>query len=415
MFKIQLLIIIALSTFSVSQSSAAIENYLSEFGRDTVDKRSQMPLTMQRSYFEVGIGSIGYPFDANQLQPGFTLESVGIKHPAVRLVLLGYEFNKYLSAQITYMRPVWWVNYKYKANDDITGTVHSRTVWMNVAGLTIKPSIPLSKRFSIYAEGGLGLVTRHGIKDEEGNIVVSDLGFSTTTFGAGITYNLNESWALQAVGSYTATVKSNDQPYISYVGFGFKYGFTPFSDATLEKATKRGLIHPKQWFNVSYSSNLMGYGVNRFFQKLFLFWGGATEIDKGVMVTYQRNLFHGPKVFALDVGVNAAYWHTNKNKESFYSLSVYPVIRLNYLHNKYCDPYFFYILGGPTYISKYIIDGNDTGRNFTFYDALGTGAFFGKKRQYNAELKIAHYSNGNIFPMNTGVKIPLTLSLGYSF
>jgi hypothetical protein len=101
--------------------------------------------------------------------------------------------------------------------------------------------------------------------------------------------------------------------------------------------------------------------------------------------------------------------------QNIWAVSLYPVFRFNFLRNKYFDPYFFYILGGPTYLSQSYIDGNDTGRRFTFYDALGTGLFFGQKRQYNAELRIAHYSNGNIFPMNCGVKIPLTFSLGYAF
>jgi len=43
------------------------------------------------------------------------------------------------------------------------------------------------------------------------------------------------------------------------------------------------------------------------------------------------------------------------------------------------------------------------------------GGFFGKDRRYNAELRISHYSNGNIFPANDGVKIPLTFNIGYIF
>lgn len=205
--KRRLLIVILLFAFFAPKLVATPEVYLGNFNRDTVDNRTQLPLAMQKSYFEFSIGSVGYPFCAKQLQPGYTLESIGVHRPAVRLVLLGYEFNKYLLAQISYMRPIWWVNYKYRANNDITGTVHSRTVWMNVASATLRPTLPLSKKISIYAEGGLGLVTRHGIKDEQGNVVISDLNFATTTFGAGVTYNLNESWALQAVGSYTASVK----------------------------------------------------------------------------------------------------------------------------------------------------------------------------------------------------------------
>ena len=55
------------------------------------------------------------------------------------------------------------------------------------------------------------------------------------------------------------------------------------------------------------------------------------------------------------------------------------------------------------------------GGKFTFMDNMGTGAFFGPKRNLNAELKIGHYSNGNTFPDNEAVKIPLSLNLGYAF
>jgi len=33
----------------------------------------------------------------------------------------------------------------------------------------------------------------------------------------------------------------------------------------------------------------------------------------------------------------------------------------------------------------------------------------------NAELKIGHYSNGNVFPLNGAVKIPLSINVGYAF
>ncbi|MFW6249019.1 MAG: acyloxyacyl hydrolase, partial [Bacteroidota bacterium] len=54
-------------------------------------------------------------------------------------------------------------------------------------------------------------------------------------------------------------------------------------------------------------------------------------------------------------------------------------------------------------------------RKFTFYDYMGIGAFGGKQREFTTELKIGHYSNGNLFPQNDGVMVPLTLSLGYNF
>jgi hypothetical protein len=72
-------------------------------------------------------------------------------------------------------------------------------------------------------------------------------------------------------------------------------------------------------------------------------------------------------------------------------------------------------VAAPTFISKKIIDGYDTGEKFTFMDNMGAGIFFGENRRYNAELKIGHYSNGNVFPHNDAVKIPLSLNVGYVF
>jgi len=382
--------------------------------KDSVIQSRQLPLAVQRSYFEVNLGYVGYPFSQEQLKPGYEMESVTIPRPAVRLVLMGLKITPHLNAQLTYMRPIWWVNYKFRNTADNGGELKSRTVWMNVAGLTLQPILPLSNKITLYAEGGLGIVTRHGIKEEE-QVVVDDLNFATTALGAGIFYNINKSWALSASYSYAASVKSNDQPPVSYFGTGFRYSLAPFQQERLEKSYQKGYIYPRQWLSFSFSTNSLGYGVNDFFKRIYLFWGGSAEVDHGYVVSYQRNLFNGPKVFSFDLGANFSWWNTNAMDQNIWAVSLYPVFRFNFLRNKYFDPYFFYILGGPTYLSQSYIDGNDTGRRFTFYDALGTGLFFGQKRQYNAELRIAHYSNGNIFPMNCGVKIPLTFSLGYAF
>ncbi|MEN8836190.1 MAG: acyloxyacyl hydrolase, partial [Polaribacter sp.] len=38
-----------------------------------------------------------------------------------------------------------------------------------------------------------------------------------------------------------------------------------------------------------------------------------------------------------------------------------------------------------------------------------------KERAYNFELRIMHYSNGNIFTRNAGVAVPIQLTLGKTF
>jgi hypothetical protein len=45
----------------------------------------------------------------------------------------------------------------------------------------------------------------------------------------------------------------------------------------------------------------------------------------------------------------------------------------------------------------------------------GAGVFLGRNRRVTAEVRIAHYSNGNLFPQNAGVTIPLGFYLGSTF
>ena len=46
---------------------------------------------------------------------------------------------------------------------------------------------------------------------------------------------------------------------------------------------------------------------------------------------------------------------------------------------------------------------------------MGIGLFAGRNRHLNLGVKINHFSNGNIFTQNAGVKIPLTFAAGYAF
>jgi hypothetical protein len=94
---------------------------------------------------------------------------------------------------------------------------------------------------------------------------------------------------------------------------------------------------------------------------------------------------------------------------------LYPVARFTFIRTNPVDVYFNYSVAGPTYISEISIDSLQIGKRFTFQDFMGLGCYVGKKRMINLELRIAHYSNGNLFPKNEGVMIPLTFNAGVAF
>jgi hypothetical protein len=62
-----------------------------------------------------------------------------------------------------------------------------------------------------------------------------------------------------------------------------------------------------------------------------------------------------------------------------------------------------------------VLDGLPTGKHFTFQDFMALGVFVGPNRRLNLELNLNHYSNGNIFTENAGVKVPLAVKVGYAF
>ena len=372
------------------------------------EKRIQYPGALKNSYFGVNIGYINYPFSSAQLEPGFTVQSVNIPHIAPRLILYGHQFNKYLSAQISYMRPVDWVTYK-----NINGDQGSHSVWMNIAGLTLAAQIPLYKKFSLFTEAGIGIITRKGF-EINGVPVIRDAAYITLLSGADLQYHVNKKWDFQISVTSSPTHAADKQPQTIFYSTGFNYHLKELSKEKVESYIKSSYYFAKHLIQVSFTTNATGYGVNNLFsKKIPVFWGGAARVKQGFSLNYQRNIFHARKVFSFDWGAGMGYWKSEKNRDDFFTMSLYPVLRFTAFRSKKADLYFEYSVAGLAFISKKIIDNENTGRQFTFQDFMGIGLFAGANKNWNAGIRIIHFSNGNIFPQNAGVKVPLTFSLGY--
>lgn len=371
------------------------------------DKRSQYPPALLHSYFGIDIGYIGYQFSTNQLEPGFSTQSIHIPHTGVRVVF-GHHFNKYLAAELAYLRPVGFVEY-----ENVNGNGRNYKVGMNIVGLTLKPSLPLSQKLEVKAEAGIGIVTRGGfiVGDVPG---VRDAAYASFLLGGGIDYRINDKWHLALNATWSPANDGLRQPATVFYSGGFRYNILPISKEKQAQVDASGVIFPWQVIQVAYTTNIAGYGVNNFVSKeAHIFWGGGVKIKNGLSIDYQRNIFHSRKVFSLDWGGGVSYWTSRQDKEKLFTITVYPVFRYTAIRTKPTDLYFVYSFAGPAFISKTFIDGMDTGKYFTFQDFMGIGMFGGKTRNLNAEIRIMHYSNGNIFPQNNGLMIPLTFALGY--
>lgn len=378
------------------------------------DNRAQYPLMLRNSYFEINIGYINYPFTDEHLDPGYEAEYILIPHTAVRIIPYGYHINKYLSAQISYMRPVLWVRYA-----NVNGDGGNHAVYMNVGGATLKGQLPIGEKFSVYGEAGLGVITRKGFHlslDPKPRIMQNTV-YASTLLGGGLKFKPNPQWDFMLSAVFSPANANQKQPYTIFYSGGFAFNMRPLPDKTVERNASTPYVFPHNTIQVGYSTNAAGYGVNNFLSqgKVPVFWGGEAEIASGYTIMYHRNAFHTYRTFELDWGASLSYWVSNVDSDKFWTLSVFPVLRFNLVRTRYADLYFNYSVAGPTYISGLKIDGALTGPHFTFQDYMGIGGYFGPGKRIVADIRIAHYSNGNLSPENEGVKIPLTFSLGYTF
>lgn len=370
---------------------------------------TQFPALLQNTYFGLQLGSVSYPFTNQALIPGYQASDIKTPHLAARAIL-GYQINPYLAAQISLMRPFYWVRY-----NSINGDKKSHSVWMSLFGITLKPSFPITKRFSVYAEGGVGIVSRHGIYI--GNTtVLPNSNYVTPMLGAGLQYQMSRHWLANAGFIYSPANHHHKEPHTLFIGAGIQYSLSPLSPRTVESNALSGYFFPSQLIQIGYSTDKVGFGANKLFgKKIHIFWEGDVHVKQGYTISYQRNIFHTAKYFSLGWGASYSYWTTSLNHQGFSAVSLFPIFRFWLLRTKMVDFYFDYSLAGPAYLTQKNLDNINTGKNFTFQDFMGVGAFLGKSKHFNVEVKIMHYSNGNLFSRNPGIAVPLVFNFGYVF
>jgi len=375
------------------------------------DQTPPIPRFLADSYIGVQIGDIDYHFSAAQLQPGFHAQSIEVPHLAARVLLFGHEFNKYFSAQISEMRPVYWIHYQ-----NVNGDQASHSVWMNVAGATGKARLPLTKSLSVYGEGGLGVVSRRGFSIGQSS-VVNSIGYATVLMGAGVQYDLTRRWSLLSGITVAPGSTASNQPRTLFFSGGLNYTLRQDATVTSTPDSPTAPEPPKNLIHLGYINDAVGFGINNFVSKgaVPIFWTGNVYVSHGWSADYQRNLFHTRRFFALDWGATVSTWRSRQNGQSFYTAAIYPMARVTPIRTGSFECYLGYSLAGPAFISATTIDAQLAGRHFTFQDFVSSGVTIGGRHKVNAEIRITHYSNGNLFPQNPGVTVPLGFYVGTAF
>lgn len=132
-------------------------------------------------------------------------------------------------------------------------------------------------------------------------------------------------------------------------------------------------------------------------------------------VTYQPPSFNWDHVQVyFDAGFGHWFVSGHGPYRSLNIYSVAPYLRY-YLIKKPCfSPYVEASLG-LAYLSKTHLDEQKLGIHFSFQDMVGIGAAYGADQRLFTTLNVVHYSNGSISKDNSGITIPLMITVGYRF
>lgn len=391
---------------------------LIQFGQE--DKKSKTKFTnfLANSYYSINFGGIFYPFSNDNLQPGYATETFSRNWFSGRF-LLGYKITDNLSAQFGTMRPASWFKY-----DNVNNIGYDRSVWINAWSLSLKNDFNINSKTSVYAEAGVANLTRIGFSIDD-KVVYEDAHYASLIYSFGVQYWLSNKWRLTASGTFLPKSDKYNQPSISQANLGFEYHLQQVDDKTAEEYATNKYFFPNNILQVSYGNGGIGFGMNEFFSMnmqlgnfesfgIPVFWLGDVKAQHALSITYQRLIYRSEKIFSLDWGASATYFQS-RGGENVFAFSIFPVLRFYLLRRNSFDFYTNYSIIGPTYITQSSIDNFDTGTNVTYQDTMGFGVFFGKDRKYNFEMRIMHYSNGNIFVNNSGVAVPIQFTFGKTF
>lgn len=371
---------------------------------------------LANTFIQINLGYLNYPYDEGLLNEGFTTSGYK-KNPFSGRLMLGYKFDENWAIQYGVLRPAVWFEF-----EKVNGTNLTKSVFLNSWFLTLSRNFSLSDKWSIYTEAGPARVTRKGFLLGENRGVEDEEYFSLMAVG-GLKYKLNNRWDLTAQAMYIP--KHNDsQGAVSQFTAGFQYNLSELVPKEYHETTD--VFFPKNTLQLGYSNDFIGFFANKFFSfqsrigsfenfGVPVFWYGDVKASNTVHLNYHRTVYKGRKILSLGWGASATAFESSRDRDWVYALSIYPQIDFYFWREQQFAMYANYSLIGPTFISKENIDGLETGPEFTYQDFMGVGAYFGKDHSYNFELKIIHYSNGNIFNQNDGVAVPLMFTFGKSF
>lgn len=144
-----------------------------------------------------------------------------------------------------------------------------------------------------------------------------------------------------------------------------------------------------------------------------IFWEATTKASNGLQLSYARMFFHNRKRFSISLGVAMSRYMFHS--DVLYAATFFPELRYWFFRAHWVSIYFSYSVAGPSLLSRRVVGKTDLGAYLIFQDTMGLGLMLGRDQAFNFDVRLVHYSNGDIFPKNPGFDVPVMVYLGYSF
>lgn len=164
------------------------------------------------------------PYKLSYLSNGVTAR--GIDQNGINFhVDLGYQFTQAFAAELGVLWAHWPI---YRSVLPPAGTfpfvAQDIKVKHNVVYLAGKYGFSFGKRWQIYGKGGISYVARRGFSVANIQMLSSKL-IVTPIFGAGLLFNINPHWSLDASWMQALPQSHQKLPPANFFGFGGIYQF----------------------------------------------------------------------------------------------------------------------------------------------------------------------------------------------
>jgi hypothetical protein len=146
-----------------------------------------------------------------------------------------------------------------------------------------------------------------------------------------------------------------------------------------------------------------------------LMWDAKLKVDRAIMLSYERDLYHFGRYLELYSGISGGFLESFGEKEdSIQTFGGYLMARLYFVKVRNFQMFFMWSPAGPSFLTKREFATTEFSNLFVFQDQFGIGIRVKGKREYDFFVKLYHFSNGDIFPINGGIDIPLLIGFGVS-